>query len=233
VALSDSATSEVFADFFLTRLAALASREPCALPAADVPESFRPAAVLLPFWREGDGVRLLLTERSATLRAHSGQVSFPGGRVDLGDASHEAAALRETFEEVGIPPDAITVLGRLDDVWSGAHHHVAAFVGWLESPPSLVLSPDEVAAALVVDVEPLLEPSAIVATEHEYMGNPYVDHSIEGDWGKVTGMTADLVLELVQFLRGETSVRGAVRRAELLRYVASHPELLEGGLSPK
>ena len=182
----------------------------------------------MPFWREGDGIRLLLTERSANLRAHSGQVAFPGGRVDPDDASHEAAALRETFEEVGIPTEAVTVLGRLDDVWSGAHHHVAAFVGWLEDPPKLVLSPDEVAAALVVEVEPLLGPSAIVATEHEYMGNSYVDYSIGGDWGRATGMTADLVLELIQFLRGEPAQRGAVRHEELLRYVSSHPELLEG-----
>lgn len=227
MALSFRPQSDDFPDFFRARLGALSEREVFELPSSDVPRSFRRAAVLLAFWRDGNGVRLLLTERSANLRSHSGQIAFPGGRVDEADSSYQAAALRESWEEVGIASESVEVLGRLDDVWSGAHHHVAAFVGWLDSPPDLILNSDEVASAYKVDVEPLLDPSAVVATEHEYLGQPYVDFSFSGEWGRMDGMSADLLLELLQFVRGEPTARGKVRLEELKRYVGSHPELLE------
>lgn len=69
----------------------------------------RPAAVLVPIWRD----RLILTKRASHLAHHPGQIAFPGGKVDASDASHEAAALREAEEEIGLPRGGVEVLGRL------------------------------------------------------------------------------------------------------------------------
>jgi 8-oxo-dGTP pyrophosphatase MutT (NUDIX family) len=72
-----------------------------------------PAAVLVPLVNRPQGLQLLLTQRSANLPDHPGQISFPGGRVEATDADHAAAALRETAEEIGLPPSRVEVLGRL------------------------------------------------------------------------------------------------------------------------
>ena len=64
-----------------------------------------------------DGSLVPLTVRRAELRAHAGEVSLPGGRVDATDASHEAAALREAWEEIGLEPGSVRILGTLDEVW--------------------------------------------------------------------------------------------------------------------
>jgi len=221
------ALKRAFADDFRARLDALAGRAPRPLPRSEVPRSFGRAAVLLPFWRDGDSVRLLLTERAAALRAHSGQIAFPGGRVDPGDASLAEAALREAEEEVGLAPRDVRVVAQLDDCWSGAGHHVAAFVGWIERPPRFVANPREVARLIEVDVEPLLAPDAAVGVEHTYLGERYVTWTYRGAWGELIGMSADLLLELCAHVCGVASDRADVRLDELRRYVASHPELRE------
>ena len=78
-------------------------------------ETFRPAAVLVPLLPRPEGLHVLFTERSKELRAHAGQISFPGGGIDSGDADARAAALREAREEVGLDPRHVEVLGQLDD----------------------------------------------------------------------------------------------------------------------
>ncbi|MDB5987605.1 MAG: CoA pyrophosphatase [Nevskia sp.] len=75
----------------------------------------RPAAVLVPLIMRDDGVHLLLTRRSELLRNHKGQISFPGGSRDSGDVSFAATALREAYEEVGLPPASVEIIGYLDD----------------------------------------------------------------------------------------------------------------------
>jgi len=82
----------------------------------------RPAGVLAAVQEGPDGLRLLLTKRSSRLRHHPGQIAFPGGKVDAGDADAVAAALREAEEEVALPRDAVTVLGTLP-----THETVTAF----------------------------------------------------------------------------------------------------------
>ena len=73
----------------------------------------RPAAVLVGLWERPGGVRLILTKRASHLLHHPGQIAFPGGKVDLGDVNAEAAALRETEEEIGLPQNCVKVLGRM------------------------------------------------------------------------------------------------------------------------
>ena len=80
--------------------------------------TLRPAAVLVPLIERKDGIQVLLTLRTPHLNAHAGQISFPGGRIDAADADATAAALREAEEEVGIPPDRVEIIGRLDTYWT-------------------------------------------------------------------------------------------------------------------
>ena len=76
-------------------------------------EEMRAAAVLVPLIGRPDGLTVLFTRRTAQLRAHSGQISFPGGRAEPGDPSAEHTALREAEEEIGLPPARVEVLGQL------------------------------------------------------------------------------------------------------------------------
>jgi ADP-ribose pyrophosphatase YjhB (NUDIX family) len=92
----------------------------------------RAAAVLIPIVMEAEP-RILLTRRADTLRNHGGQVSFPGGRIDAEDASAEAAALREAWEEIGLDPGAVDIIGRLPIHETGTGFHVTPVVGLVAS----------------------------------------------------------------------------------------------------
>src|SRR6266571_3579235 len=91
-----------------------------------------PAAVLVPLVNRPDGLTVLLTERSAELPDHAGQISFPGGRVEPGDADVGVAALRETEEEVGLPRERVALLGTLADYETVTGYRVTPVVGWVE-----------------------------------------------------------------------------------------------------
>jgi 8-oxo-dGTP pyrophosphatase MutT (NUDIX family) len=93
----------------------------------------RPAAVLVPLIDHAHGMSVLLTQRTAHLTAHAGQISFPGGRIEEDDSDAIAAALRETEEEVGLPRDRVSVVGRLDTYLTGTGFEItpAAVIGFL------------------------------------------------------------------------------------------------------
>jgi 8-oxo-dGTP pyrophosphatase MutT (NUDIX family) len=118
-----------------------------------------PAAVLVPFVL-GEPPAVLLTKRNERLRRHAGQVSFPGGRIDPGDADATAAALREAWEEIALDPARVEVLGRLGDFLTGTGFRITPVVGLI--PPGLTLrpEPDEVAAAFEFPLHVLLDPRA-------------------------------------------------------------------------
>lgn len=104
----------------------------------------RPAAVLVPVIARPEGPTVLLTRRSDTLTSHSGQIAFPGGRLDPGETAVQAA-LREADEEVALAPSAVEVLGLADTYETGTGFRITPVIGWLDRPPSLEASVDEVA----------------------------------------------------------------------------------------
>jgi 8-oxo-dGTP pyrophosphatase MutT (NUDIX family) len=120
-------------------------------PSLLLPKGFVDAAVLLPVW-EG---RLLFTLRSADLPHHAAQISFPGGRFDDGETAEEAA-LREAWEEVGIEPEDVEILGHLNPTLSPFGYRVFPLLGQLQREPALKPNPREVSEVLWVPIEELL-----------------------------------------------------------------------------
>ncbi len=112
--------------------------------AARTVKDLRPAAVLIPVIARPEGATVLLTRRADTLARHTGQIAFPGGRLDPGETAVQAA-LREADEEVALEPKAVEVLGLSDAYETGTGFLVTPVIGWLERPPVTTPSPDEVA----------------------------------------------------------------------------------------
>jgi 8-oxo-dGTP pyrophosphatase MutT (NUDIX family) len=124
-----------------------------------VREGLRDAAVLVPVVDHGPEATVLLTQRSANLRNHSGQIAFPGGRIDPTDLSPEAAALRETREEIGLPAERIEVIGRLPDYVTGSGYRITPVLSIVRPGFALELNPAEVDAAFEVPLAFLMDPA--------------------------------------------------------------------------
>ena len=165
----------------------------------------QPAAVLIPLLPTPEGLQLLFTERSRELRAHSGQISFPGGRIDPGDTTDVAAALRESYEEVGLRSEHVEVLGQLDDSPTSTGFVIAPVVG-VVSPLAFTAagrypwtpSPAEIAALHELPLRDFLEPKNLRVEQREFRGNLYDVHWYTVRGTVVWGATARLVHDLLE-----------------------------------
>ena len=133
----------------------------------------RPAATLLAIYPNAEGrLSIPLTVRHADMRAHAGEVSLPGGTVDATDPSPEAAALREAWEEIGLEPDLVRIVGALDDVWIPvSNFELRPFVGTLAAPPMLVPHDGEVASIVELPLDALFDPD--VFGNEEFSGRNF------------------------------------------------------------
>ncbi len=155
-----------------------------------------PAAVLVPVLNRPHGPTVLFTQRTAHLHDHAGQISFPGGRVDEGDADRVATALREAQEEIGLARDRVEIIGRLPDYDIMTGFRVTPIVGWLESPLEFTPDPFEVAEVFEVPLAFFLEPAnhqrlsrVIGGVTRHYYAMPYGERYI---WGATAGMLYSL-----------------------------------------
>ncbi|HRK37906.1 MAG TPA: CoA pyrophosphatase [Burkholderiaceae bacterium] len=143
---------------------------------------------------------LLLTQRGRHLNTHSGQIALPGGKVDGSDASHVAAALRETHEEVGIAPDSVDVLGCLPVYITGTAFTVTPVVGLLRPDVQWVPNTAEVDDVFEVPLAFLMNPAhhrlhrvVFEGVEREWYSMPYPDrHTERFIWGATAGMLRNL-----------------------------------------
>ena len=158
-----------------------------------------------------DAVEVVFTRRTETVSSHRGQVSFPGGVYHTGDTDMGATALRETQEELGIDPGAVTIMGRLDDAYSIAGHHVIPYVGWTDKAPEITANTDEVAEVIIADVRVLLLPEVNTTHTVDFLGKPRTTHAFDWDGGYVWGLTADLLLEFLTWFKQEPSDRFQLR----------------------
>jgi 8-oxo-dGTP pyrophosphatase MutT (NUDIX family) len=174
---------------------------PPAVPPAMVPFEGQPAAVLVPVFEEDGLARVILTRRSSRLRSHTGEVSFPGGRLDPGEAPL-AAALREASEEVGLVPDTVEILGQLEPLATlSSRSGITPFVGALPERPTLHPNPHEVEHAFDVTLAELLD-EAIYREERwdTPWGNDRPVHFFDLPDDMVWGATARILHELLELV---------------------------------
>lgn len=164
-------------------------------------EDLRPAAVLVPLIERAGGWSVVLTRRADSLRQHAGQVAFPGGRLDPGDASLEAAALREAWEEIGLPPTQVRLLGRLDDYVTITRYRVTPVVGVIHGDFTPRLDPREVASLFEAPLDFLVDAANHQRHMREWQGRERHYYVIPTEPDRVWGATAGMLVRLAERLR--------------------------------
>jgi 8-oxo-dGTP pyrophosphatase MutT (NUDIX family) len=162
----------------------------------DNPHALRPAAVLVGLIEHEDGLTVLLTRRSDTMRSHTGQIAFPGGRCDPGELPWETA-LREAQEEVALDPAFVSLAGLLHGYQTVTGFYVTPVVGFVDPKATFVPSPEEVADVFETPFEFLMDPAnhqrqhreAPDGARRHFYAMPWNDRFI---WGATAGMLRSL-----------------------------------------
>ncbi len=162
--------------------------------------ALRPAAVLVPLIDRAEGMSVLLTLRTAHLSAHAGQISFPGGSIDPGDRDAVEAALRETEEEIGLPREYVSVIGRLDTYVTGTGFEIVPIVGILTPPFTLAADPFEVAEVFEVPLSFVLDVKNHRRTERILEQRRRVFFVLPFENWNIWGATAGILVNLAEVL---------------------------------
>jgi 8-oxo-dGTP pyrophosphatase MutT (NUDIX family) len=168
-------------------------------PQAIAGNGHKPAAVLVPIQERQDGDYLVLTKRADHLRTHKGQIAFPGGRVDPRDADVIETALRECYEEIGVGPECVKVLGRLDEFTAGYGLIVTPVVGIIPARCEFRIDPAETTAVASVRIKSLMEQANFSQDRHlSPSGHPSYHFYVNG-WD-VWGVTARIIVQFLELV---------------------------------
>jgi len=190
-------------DALITRIASRLLREPEPITAAAglrpdwVPETppGRPpvaAAVLIALVRRAEGLSILYTERSPDLRSHSGQIAFPGGKVDPTDKDAADAALREAWEEVQLDRTEARVLGFMPLYYTGTNYLITPVVAVVEPTRPFIPNPGEVRSVFEVPLDYLMTPDSYSTFHIKRNGQEHSTWQIEHSGLVIWGITANL-----------------------------------------
>jgi len=162
-----------------------------------------PAAVLLLLRSVEREPYVVFTERTSNVEHHKGQICFPGGGMMESDATPEAAALRETFEEIGVKSEHVRVIGQLDEILTVSDFRVSPFVGLFEHDPDYQYSTCDVEVAQVIEVpfSFLMEEGSMELEVREHRGREVLVPAFSYDGHRIWGATARMLHQLIELVR--------------------------------
>jgi 8-oxo-dGTP pyrophosphatase MutT (NUDIX family) len=166
-----------------------------------VPENFKAASVLIPFYPQPEGLALVFMKRPDNQGPHGGQISFPGGSKEVSDPTNLRAALRETEEEFGIDRDAIEVWGRLKPQFTTVSRFwVTPFVGKIPYPGHFKPSKEEVERLLVIPFSHLTDPGYFSVDTYHWQGFDVPSYLYQFNRDVIWGLTARILFNLITLL---------------------------------
>ncbi|MEP9389541.1 CoA pyrophosphatase [Mesorhizobium sp. KR9-304] len=169
-------------------------------PRVAEPRQLRDAAVLIPVVDHGTEATVILTKRAEKLTSHSGQVAFPGGRIDPTDVSPEAAALREAQEEIGLDASHVEIIGRMPDYVSGSGYRIAPVLSIVRPGFKLSINEHEVDAAFEVPLRFLMDPANHTQNSREFNKQLWVFYDMPYGDQRIWGVTAGIIRTLYERL---------------------------------
>jgi 8-oxo-dGTP pyrophosphatase MutT (NUDIX family) len=156
--------------------------------------------VLVPVVDHGDEATVILTKRAEKLRNHSGQVAFPGGRIDPTDPTPEHAALRETMEEIGLDAGHIEIIGRIPDYVAGSGYRIAPVLGIVRPGFQLTINEHEVDAAFEVPLRFLMDPANHRRDSRMWDDKEWFYYDMPYGGRRIWGVTAGIIRTLYERL---------------------------------
>jgi 8-oxo-dGTP pyrophosphatase MutT (NUDIX family) len=157
---------------------------------------WKEAAVLIPILRRPSSLSVLFTRRTETMTSHAGQISFPGGKVDVGDRDPASTALREAYEEVGIPSTYVEVIGDLPTYKTGSGYKIQPVVGLVTPDFNFLPQPSEVAEIFEVPLSEILDPDNHMIETQTWNDAPVSYYVISVSGRRIWGATAAIVVSL-------------------------------------
>ncbi len=184
-------------------------------------ENARNSAVMILFLNKENIPHIVFTKRTDWVETHKGQISFPGGAEDTTDASLLQTATRETFEEIGIPPDEIEVIGQLDDFYTITNFTVSPFVGYIPNGFHYAINEREVARILEAPLSIFLDDQFFEVKKWDHKGRFYDVYFYHFDNDVIWGATAFIINHFIdmvfQYNPAPFPVLGDPRNAHYLR----------------
>jgi 8-oxo-dGTP pyrophosphatase MutT (NUDIX family) len=166
------------------------------------------SAVLVPLFLKGGACHILFTKRAETLTHHRGEVSFPGGVYQPEDVDTLRTALRETYEETGIAPEEVDILGVLDDFLSIHNYLVTPYVGMFAAGCQLRINPAEIERIIEVPLSFMLMPDVFRIEEQNGQGRTFPRYFLNYDGDQIRGLTAAVLKQFLEIISAGNVVLG-------------------------